>query len=913
MLERQLRVAVITNCAADRRVSTRRYEGLAWHPLGSMSSPTRTPAWTPLVPGVAIVLVWVAWAWLDGGYGVTHWVPLGLTTLGLVAFGFVLQGRSTRQRTLTAASVIAFGVLVVWSAFSILWAEIPGSAWIASNVTLIYGVTFAAFALWPCSPRHRARLLATYVAGIGVLGIVTLAGASSGDAGSSLIEGRLAEPTAYANGSVALWMLAFWPAVYLGSSKMLQDWLRPVWIGCGALFVQLAVLGQSRGWLLVLPVAAGVFLLLARQRLRSLLGLILCVGAALVTLPWLLDVFTTYEDGADLGGAVDHAALATVVSCIGAGAGAGVWVWLERRIDFDKGTHRRLGIIAISLSVLVLVAGTGAAIVRGTQVEHWLSERAHEFTEGNSTDKLSSRFTGRLGDPSRYQIWRIGWREFTDSPLLGSGADSFAVAYLAEREDNFHDVLYPHSIELRFLSGLGVPGLAFFLVALGAAILRGLVRRRELDPIAGGACGAALTSTLYWLLHGSVDVFWEIPALAGPALGMLALAGAAAERDVVSARTEQSSAQSTPRRLALSRVALLVVLLVAGTAVALPWLSTLYQDSAAKISRDNPEAAYRRLALAASLDPLDARPALLEASVAARQGDLERANRALTRAIGREPNSWYAYLQRALLAGAARDFERADEAMARTLRLNPLDRGVQIADALIRNRARIDPDAVNRVYLDPTATVPGVYLRLGFEEDVPVDVLFDQIEIGPGGSLEQVEGPAASGRRSLRIVLGDAPTYGLATARRELNGVVVSRFGLQLGQLPTSPVLVAGLVGESPAGAGFRVLPDGTLEASARDESGSGGVWATGPVLVPGRWYRVEARFNTTGPATTLDWMVDGVSQPMSSFEATPSVAWPRIILGSSLGNSSPGTVLYFDDVLVSTRSDDYGAVLAAP
>ena len=77
------------------------------------------------------------------------------------------------------------------------------------------------------------------------------------------------------------------------------------------------------------------------------------------------------------------------------------------------------------------------------------------------------------------------------------------------------------------LSQLGVVGTALFAAFIAAAVWLALSRRRRLDAISGGAIGAAIMVFAYWVLYGSQDWFWEIPALAGPALGLLGLAGAA--------------------------------------------------------------------------------------------------------------------------------------------------------------------------------------------------------------------------------------------------------------------------------------------------------------------------------------------------------------------------------------------------
>ena len=74
------------------------------------------------------------------------------------------------------------------------------------------------------------------------------------------------------------------------------------------------------------------------------------------------------------------------------------------------------------------------------------------------------------------------------------------------------------------MSQLGVVGTSLFLVFAGMAVAVALGLRRRADAITGGVAAVCLTTFAYWLLHGSVDWFWEMPTLAAPAFGLLGLA-----------------------------------------------------------------------------------------------------------------------------------------------------------------------------------------------------------------------------------------------------------------------------------------------------------------------------------------------------------------------------------------------------
>ena len=138
-----------------------------------------------------------------------------------------------------------------------------------------------------------------------------------------------------------------------------------------------------------------------------------------------------------------------------------------------------------------------------------------------------SRLTSGLGS-NRYDFYRVALNEFVAHPLVGIGADNFQQQYLVHgRSDETPH--YPHSVELRTLAQTGLVGALLALVGLGAALLAGVraalasIARRA-DPLGGAVAAAALGGFAYWLVHGSVDWFWEFAGLGAPAFALLGLA-----------------------------------------------------------------------------------------------------------------------------------------------------------------------------------------------------------------------------------------------------------------------------------------------------------------------------------------------------------------------------------------------------
>jgi hypothetical protein len=586
---------------------------------------------------------------------------------------------------------------VAWNYLSLAWADFPGIAWSGADKTLLYAVSFAVFAAWPRSALGDRVVLSLFALGTAAVGAVILGHvALETDTEPAFADSRLIAPTNYVNATAALWMLALWPALYLGSSSAHPRKFRPVFLASASVLLSLAVLSQSRGWLLFLPLAVALALALARERLRLVLGFALVAAGTGSILGPLLAVYDNGVDGVPARGDVNRAALAIALSALGVAAAASLWMLADRRVNLAPRFRRAAGILLVAACALTLATAAAWSAI-AAEPGDWIADRWAEFASGGDPGgEATTRFTDSFAS-HRYEEWRTAWQEFLAHPLTGIGTDNFQAAYNLERTDGEHDPLYPHSFPLRLLSQLGVVGTVLFIGVAGIAVALGLGRRRRLGPVRGGAVGAALTVFGYWLVHGSVDWFWEMPALAAPALGMLGLAAAP---DIEAPRLLASPGRGSRRRRALLLGVGALALLAVCAAVALPWLSYAYRQAGVRAWRTDPATAYERFELAADLDPLSADALLVEGSVAVRRRDFTRARRAFERAIRREPQNWYAHLELGLIAGQLGDYAEARIWIDRARMLNPLDPGVLMAFDLIERRVRIDPDVVNALYLD---------------------------------------------------------------------------------------------------------------------------------------------------------------------------------------------------------------------
>ena len=193
-------------------------------------------------------------------------------------------------------------------------------------------------------------------------------------------------------------------------------------------------------------------------------------------------------------------------------------------------------------------------------------------------------------------------------PIGGLGQDNFAEYYVPRRRTR-EEPSWTHSLELRLLAHTGLVGFVLFAAFLVAAVsprCRCAARRR--GGLDAAVAATALLPFVVWLIHGSVDWFWEVPALTGPALGFLGMAGALGARAPswpVSAACARHPRPQAPRSRPPARRTLGVrrarsALLAAGAVLAFPYLSVREVSLASDIRRSDPGGGAGR--------PPDARP-----------------------------------------------------------------------------------------------------------------------------------------------------------------------------------------------------------------------------------------------------------------------------------------------------------------
>ena len=617
------------------------------------------------------LLAVMAWFAVDeGGYRTGQWLPSTLAVLGLVVVLLALPRMGVLRSRSSAVALGALAAYLAWSYLSVLWADAPGPALEGSHRTAAYVAAFAAFALLPWTARTLTSALAVWVGAVGVAAVVTLVRVAGTSAPLDLFnDGRLSEPLGYQNATAALWTAVAFTALILASRRELWPLLRPPLLAAAGVFLELGVLGQSRGWLVALPFIAVAVLVATPQRVRLLLHAVPVAAAVALALPALLEPYSAAsglmaaEQARALMPTLDPVVTAVALSAVGLLVAGALAVLVDRRVTLTERAERTTRRVGLALAVLVLLAGAGAAMVAtdgdpgGRLADGWSDFKDFDDA-GGGAGTGGNRF-GSLGS-SRYDFWRVASAEFLDAPITGLGQDNFEEAYILERRSDFEEPRWTHSLPLRLLTHTGLVGGLLFGVAL-AAVATAVIRRRSPRTDAAAAA-AAVAPGLVWLIHGSVDWLWEFPGLSLPALAFAAAA------------TTLGGRATTATRPWLSlRAAGVVAAALIGLFVLAAWAADRDVTLAAREWTTDPERAQDRLRRAEELAPLDTRPLLVGAIIAQRRGRLDAARDLFARAAEREPRDWFSRYQIGLIAGQEGDTDAARRALEHASRRNPRD------------------------------------------------------------------------------------------------------------------------------------------------------------------------------------------------------------------------------------------------
>lgn len=637
------------------------------------------------VPGAAVVILLLIWAVEDGGYDQGTWYWGALIALSALAVTILMPFRTVVPGRAVRIALAAFAAYVAWSYLSITWAGSKGDALDGSNRALLYLLIFSVMALLPWTPRAALAALTAFALGVGVIALVLLARLSSNDhVGSLLVSGRLAAPTGYINATAALFTIAALVAIALGARRELPAELRGALVATACADLQLAMIVQSRGWLFTLPLVAILAICVARDRLRVAATAVVPIAAVLIPLHRLLNVFKGAE-GNYLGQAATRAGTTALIICAVALVLVSVVGWAERlrkpRPMSDR-TRRVVGTAVVTVAVAAFVGG-GVVATHGHPFP-FIKRQWHGFSHETVHYSTQSHFDD-VGS-GRYDFWRVAIDAFLAHPIGGLGQDNFDNYYLLHRRTS-EEPAWTHSLELRLLAHTGLVGFLLFGIFVVAAFGAGMRTIRRNTGLAAAVAAAALLPFVDWFIHGSVDWFWEMPALSGPALGFLGMA-VALGRQPAGAPSRQSFGEALrPRTVALVAAGAIAGAVVLG----FPYLSYRETAVAESVASRNPNVALSDLKTASDLDPLSAGPARAAGEIAIDANADSQAETWFAEAVKRDSGAWFGWYGEGLAASALGDRSRAYVLLKKAHSINSKQAIIGEALARVYSRRPVTP------------------------------------------------------------------------------------------------------------------------------------------------------------------------------------------------------------------------------
>jgi hypothetical protein len=451
----------------------------------TLLTPRQSPEQDELTPRSADLVSFVfgaaviAGLGLDaGGYYSRTW---GWSTLAVlvVAFAVLLLWRRlevSAEGWWMLGALVALALLITLTG-ALASGEATDAALELERLLLYIAIVWAALVL--TSGRSPASLVGGVLAGIVLVCVVGLGSYlfPSRLGAPDVFEGRhLFDPVGYSNAFGILMSIGVLLALGLAATPAALV-LRAAAAGALVPLVTALALTSSRGAVVAAAVGLAITFGLTRNR-RDLVG-VAAVGFPLPLLSVAVALHSHVDDSQAPLTLVAHdgrtVAVTIVTLALASFAAASVALAGDRLGSFPRST--------VIACLVLAVAAAAVAITTG--------------------------FSGSAGYLPRY--WHAAWLDVRDHPLLGSGAGSFAAAWLRYRTVSV-SVQDAHNLYLETLAELGPIGLLLLVVALASPIR--LALRSPRSPIVTSTIGAYIA----FLAHAAVDWDWEMPVVTGAAL-----------------------------------------------------------------------------------------------------------------------------------------------------------------------------------------------------------------------------------------------------------------------------------------------------------------------------------------------------------------------------------------------------------
>jgi hypothetical protein len=488
---------------------------------------------TGVTVGVAAVLAALAF-YAQGGVAVgpnTYAEVLLVAGGGLLgATALAAPGRHARGAPVHGGlSLGLFGVLTLWTAFSIVWSVDPSTSWLEASRTFAYLAAFGGgVALVRLLPGHWSSLLSgVALASVVVCAYALLTKVFPEWLAEEEIFGRLRAPFGYWNAVGLLAASGVLPLLWLAARRSGHAAVNALaYPGLGIVLVTL-LLAYSRGGLLALAAGLVAWFAVVPLRLRAAGALIVSAVVSGGVVAWAFSKDGLTEDNlpvavrADAGHELGILLLLVLLVLLAIGLAIGFATATRPPAERTRRLAGRAVLGVLALGVVAFLIGLAAS---PGGVDGQVSKAWSQLTDVNARTPANtpSRLTATASVRARY--WDEALKVHATSKAVGVGAGGYGTARKRFRTSDL-DVQHAHGYVVQTLADLGWIGLA---VSLAAALAWALAVRRVLGlrradrglPWDAERVGLATLAAIVVVfgVHSFVDWTWFVPANAVMAL-----------------------------------------------------------------------------------------------------------------------------------------------------------------------------------------------------------------------------------------------------------------------------------------------------------------------------------------------------------------------------------------------------------
>ena len=342
---------------------------------------------------------------------------------GAVVAAAVVWGR--RGPLYGAAALLAFALLAVVTALSVVWAIVPELAYVEAGRTLAYLAIFAAGIGAARLAPHASPAL---IKGILAAAVATLLYALAArvwpaSLGENEISNRIGQPFEYWNAVGTTAALAVPGLLWLGARRAGSLWGRALAYPAMGTAVLALLLTQSRGALAAAALGALAWLAVVPLRLRSLPVLLLPAGGAGAVAAWALSKPAFAETGQPLAARrrwppSSGCSSSRCSRCCMPRATRSTRAWSTSMPPARL--RRQAGIAAVAATGLVALAALASVAVSDRGLGGTIDDRVDELTSETETapDRAGRGALRRASASTRSKYWKEA-RRGVRGPALG--------------------------------------------------------------------------------------------------------------------------------------------------------------------------------------------------------------------------------------------------------------------------------------------------------------------------------------------------------------------------------------------------------------------------------------------------------------------------------------------------------------